>query len=92
MAKAAASGILSAVVVMAWTGVYLSRHPRSSANDTTYNSTTIATPYAEVNGAQASNSTTFATPYIEVNNVKAYVISESDLALRRDKVKEVNLR
>lgn len=71
MAKAAASGILSAVVVMAWTGVYLSRHPRSSANDTTYNTTTISTPFAVA------------------NDVNAYVVSENDTALRRDKVKEV---
>lgn len=91
MAKAATSGILSAVVVMAWTGVYLSRHPRSSTNDTTYNSTTtVATPYAELDAIQASNSTTVSTPYIEVNNVKSYGVSENDIALRRDKVKEVN--
>lgn len=35
MSKAATSGILSAVVVLAWTGVYLSRHPRSPLDEPT---------------------------------------------------------
>lgn len=34
MTKAAVSGIVSAMVVVAWTGLYLSRQPRASVNGT----------------------------------------------------------
>ncbi|XP_017782611.1 PREDICTED: mannosyl-oligosaccharide alpha-1,2-mannosidase IA-like isoform X2 [Nicrophorus vespilloides] len=73
MTKAVTSGVLSVVVVMAWTGVYLSKYKDDSPLDTAKNeSELVSFPYTEVEDVSY-------VPYI----------NETEILRRRDKIKEM---
>lgn len=79
MSKAAVSGIVSAMVVVAWTGVYLSRQPRVAGNGTEVveNSTQVFNKSDIIGMYQVDDDKDFDYELNSVHNE------------RREKVKEV---